>query len=107
MRQDVRTSDHWRVVRNFVQQVRTDAHELTVERNVMQEILQLCDKLGTEYVMDMIQHEKRVLDGEPINYPAGSLGGFWAAKDAQDEEDYNKPIRSAIEKTTEGATHGI
>jgi hypothetical protein len=64
MRQDVRTSDHWRVVRSFVHQVRRDAHELSVERSVMQEILELCDHLGTEYVMDMIAHEKRVLEGE-------------------------------------------
>jgi hypothetical protein len=87
MRQDVRTSDHWRVVRNFVQQVRRDAHELNVERSVMQEILQLCDHLGTEYVMDMIQHEKRVLDANPTGY---SMGAFWAAKDAQDERDFER-----------------
>lgn len=89
MRTDVRTSAHWKVVRNFVQQVRTDAHKLQVERNVMQDILSLCDELGTEYVMDMITHEKRVLDGEFINYPSG-MGAFWAAKDAQDEADYER-----------------
>ena len=83
MRQDVRTSDHWRVVRKFVLQVRTDAHELDVERSVMQEILDLCDKLGTEYVMDMIQHEKRLLHG-------ADMGAFWAAKDAQDERDFER-----------------
>ena len=83
MRTDVRTSDHWRVVRKFVQQVRRDAHELSVERSVMQEILQLCDHLGTEYVMDMIQHEKRILE-------SGVRGAFWAAKDAQDEEDFER-----------------
>ena len=82
MRQDVRTSDHWRVVRKFVQQVRKDAHELNVEREVIQEILQLCDKLGTEYVMDMIAHEKRIMNGD--------MGKFWAAKDAQDERDFER-----------------
>lgn len=83
MRQDVRTSTHWRVVRKFVQQVRKDAHELNVEREVIQEILQLCDKLGTEYVMDMIQHEKRLMYG-------ADMGAFWAAKDAQDERDFER-----------------
>ena len=87
MRQDVRTSDHWRVVRNFVYQVRRDAHELNVELSVMQEILGLCDQLGTEYVMDMIQHEKRVLDANPTG---DGMGAFWAAKDAQDEADYER-----------------
>ena len=83
MRQDVRTSDHWRVVRKFVQQVRTDAHELHVELSVIQEILDLCDHLGTVYVMDMIDHEKRVMDGEWVR-------SFWAAKDAQDERDFER-----------------
>lgn len=64
MEQVIKTRNHWRVVRKFVQQVRTDAHELNVERNVMQEILQLCDELGTEYVASMIQHEKKVMEGE-------------------------------------------
>jgi len=99
MRQDVRTSDHWRVVRSFVQQVRRDAHELSVERSVMQEILQLCDHLGTEYVMDMISHEKRVMESGD--------SAFWAAKDRQDEEDYNKPSRSSNEQTSEREHHGI
>ena len=103
MRTDVRTSDHWRVVHNFVQQVRSDAHELSVERSVIQEILDLCDKLGTEYVMDMIQHEKRVID-----YPIGSRGAFWAAKDAQDERDYERTsTRTATNQTESGATNGI
>lgn len=107
MRTDVRTSDHWRVVRKFVYQVRTDAHELSVERSVIQEILDLCDKLGTEYVMDMIAHEKRVMDGEPINYPSG-VGAFWAAKDAQDERDYERTsTRTATNQTESGATNGI
>lgn len=105
MRQDVRTSDHWRVVRNFVQQVRRDAHELNVERSVMQEILGLCDELGTEYVMDMIQHEKRVMDN-------GSWGEFWAAKDRQDEADYERAEGQPRSKQTqtaniEGGQHGI
>ena len=82
MRTDVRTSDHWRVVRNFVQQVRRDAHELNVERSVMEEIIELCDHLGTEYVVDMIQHEKRIMNGD--------MGKFWAAKDAQDERDFER-----------------
>jgi hypothetical protein len=51
----------------------------------MQEILDLCDKLGTEYVMDMIQHEKRV-----FNSRANSIGSFWAEKDRRDEEDFNR-----------------
>jgi hypothetical protein len=87
MRTDVRTSDHWRVVRKFVQQVRTDAHELSVERSVIEEILDLCDHLGTVYVMDMIAHEKRVLDANPTG---DGMGAFWAAKDAQDERDFER-----------------
>ena len=50
---------------------------------MIQEILQLCDKLGTEYVMDMIQHEKRLMYG-------ADMGAFWAAKDAQDERDFER-----------------
>lgn len=105
MRTDVRTSDHWRVVRSFVQQVRRDAHELNVERSVMQEILQLCDRLGTEYVMDMIQHEKRVMNGE-------GLGKYWEWKDAQDEADYERAEGQPRSKQTqstniEGGQHGI
>ena len=106
MRQDVRTSDHWRVVRNFVLQVRRDAHELNVERNVMQEILQLCDTLGTVYVMDMIQHEKRVLDANPTG---DGMGAFWAAKDRQDEHDFERTSTvPATNQTTSGEkAHGI
>jgi len=76
------TSNHWRVVRKFVLQVRSDAHELHVERSMIEEILQLCDHLGTEYVMDMITHEKRIMNGD--------MGAFWAAKDAQDERDFER-----------------
>jgi hypothetical protein len=61
----------------------------------MQEILGLCDELGTEYVMDMIQHEKRVMN---------DMGSFWAAKDRQDEEDFNRA--SGTTKTSE-ASHGL
>ena len=85
MRTDVRTSDHWRVVRKFVQQVRSDAHELNVERSMIEEILDLCNHLGTVYVMDMIAHEKHVMDGERMD-----MGAFWAAKDAQDEADFER-----------------
>ena len=83
------TSTHWVVVRKFVQQVRTDAHELCVERSMIEEILQLCDELGTECVMDMITHEKRVMEGAPITHTTYA-GAFWAAKDAQDERDFER-----------------
>jgi hypothetical protein len=49
----------------------------------MEEIIKLCDDLGTECVMDMIAHEKRVIDGR-------DMGAFWAAKDAQDERDFER-----------------
>jgi hypothetical protein len=35
--------------------------------------------------MDMIAHEKRVMDGERMD-----MGAFWAAKDAQDEADFER-----------------
>ena len=96
------TSEEWRAVRQFVQEFRTKAHELVVDKTVVQEILGLQDALGMELLEEMITHEKRLI-GMNVTQR------FWMEKDARDEADYeaqttNRPIRDAEQSE---ADHGV
>lgn len=101
----VATSEEWRTVREFVTQVRLQAHETVVDKSVIQEILGVVDRLGMETVQNMIQHEKRLIG-------ANLTQRFWAEKDWLDEEDFNRAdSRGQTQRvpTTyrEGGDHGL
>jgi hypothetical protein len=74
------TSEDWRIVRDFVTQVRSKAHETVVDKSTIQDILTVVDKLGMETVQDMIQHEKRMHNTQM----------FYMQKDRHDEEDFQR-----------------
>jgi len=77
------TSEEWRIVRQFVQDFRTKAHELVVDKTVIQKILTLQESLGMELLTEMITHEKRMAE-------LNTTQRFWMEKDAQDEADYER-----------------
>ena len=96
------TSEEWRAVRQFVQEFRTKAHELVVDKTVVEEILGLQEALGMELLEEMITHEKRLI-GMNVTQR------FWMEKDARDEADYeaqttNRPIGDAEQSE---ADHGV
>jgi hypothetical protein len=77
------TSEEWRVVRQFVRDFRTKAHETVVDKTVAQKILAVQDALGIELLTEMLTHEKRMAE---LNVTQR----FWMEKDAQDEADYER-----------------
>jgi len=88
----VATSHDWRTVREFVAQVRLQAHEPVgnnLDHQVFQDILTVVDSLGMELVENMINHEKRLIGSNDIQR-------FWATKEWEDEAKFeaNYPYRN-------------
>jgi len=99
------TSEEWRIVRQFVQEFRTKAHETVVDKTVAQKILAIQDALGIELLTEMLTHEKRMAE-------LNTTQRFWMEKDAQDEADFNRADvgRQTQEVSTsdkEGEKNGI
>jgi hypothetical protein len=60
------TSDQWKAVRRFVEQVRLHAHETVVDKSIIQDIFDVVDAHGMEIVESMIQHEQRLFSAFSI-----------------------------------------
>ena len=101
----IATSHDWRTVREFVAQVRLQAHE-PVENNldapVFQDILTVVNRLGMELVGNMINHEKRLIGSNDIQR-------FWATVEYEEETKFeaNYPHRGTFNVQTSEANHGI
>ena len=93
------TSEHWIVVRRFVEQVRLHAHETVVDKSVIQEILDVVDALGMDIVQNMIQHEKRLIG-------ANNAQKFNIQQDWHDEEEFNRGDRGELHKQLDEVNAG-
>ena len=96
------TSEEWRTVREFVNKMRVEAHELVVDKSIIEDTFKVHDRLGHEMVSEMIWHERRMMNMNVTQR-------FWMEKDAQDEADYEAQTtnRSIGDAEQREANHGV
>lgn len=85
------TSDDWRIVREFVQQMRLKAHETVVDKSVIQNILNVVEKHNMATVQNMIKHEKRLVN-------ANDIQKFNIQQDWYEEQEYNQGDSNGLSK---------